>query len=340
MSRRPEPWFRKSKDAWYVTLAGVQHRLAKGEGSKDEAFEAFYRLMAVEGRTPPKQVTLGEMCVRFREWSRGEHATSTAEWYRGHLQSLIDYKGYAGLKAGDLTPSHVSAWLASRKLGQSTRRGAITAVKSLYSWAARNCGMPQDHPIRHMERPQMKRRRPLSTQEVKAVFGAVTDRAFLDFLTALRLTGARLSEVASVTAADVQDGAWVLEQHKTKGKTGKARVIYLNEEMVALTKRLAERNPEGPLFRNHRGDRPWTRNAIRCRFKRLRVKLGLDAGVVCYGLRHAFVTDALERGVPIATLAEIVGHRDTKMISEVYSHLHERREHLRKAVEQATRIKE
>ena len=65
---------RKSKDAWYVTLAGVQHRLAKGEGNKEEAYEAFYRLMAMEGRTPPKQVTLGELCVRFREWSKGEHA--------------------------------------------------------------------------------------------------------------------------------------------------------------------------------------------------------------------------------------------------------------------------
>jgi site-specific recombinase XerD len=53
-------------------------------------------------------------------------------------------------------------------------------------------------------------------------------------------------------------------------------------------------------------------------------------------LRHAFVTDALERGVPIATLAQIVGHRDTKMIAQVYSHLHEKKKHLREAVKKAT----
>ena len=41
----------------------------------------------------------------------------------------------------------------------------------------------------------------------------------------------------------------------TGAKTGKPRVIYLNEEMVALTKKLMERHPEGPLFRTPRGRR-------------------------------------------------------------------------------------
>jgi integrase len=322
-----------------VKSGSYSRPIPKGEGNKEEAYEAFYRLMALEGRTPAKHVTLGELCVRFREFSKGEHAESTAEWYRGHLQSLIDFKDYIKRKASELTPSEISAWIKSRKIGQSTRRGAITAVKSLYSWGATNCGLPPDHPIRRMERPPMKRRRPLTAEEIEAIFAAVPDRAFRDFLTALQQTGARPAEIARVTAQEVHGDVWVLGEHKTAKRTGKERVIYLNEVMVELTRERVQLFPEGPIFRQHRGKRPWNRNAIRCRFKRLRQKLGLEAGVVCYGLRHAFVTDALERGVPIATLAEIVGHADTKMISAVYSHLHERREHLRKAVEQATGLK-
>ena len=76
---------------------------------------------------------------------------------------------------------------------------------------------------------------------------------------------------------------------------------------------------------------PCHRNAVRCRFRRLRQKLGLDAGVVAYAFRHSWTTDALEKGVPIATVAELLGHSDTKMVSAHYSHLHEKREHLRTA---------
>ena len=146
--------------------------------------------------------------------------------------------------------------------------------------------------------------------------------------------------MASVTAAEVHGRGLGPGAAQDEGEDGQGEGHLPERGDGGADRRGCERNPEGPLFRKHRGDRPWNRNAIRCRFKRLREKLGLEAGVVCYGLRHAFVTDALERGVPIATLAEIVGHADTKMISAVYSHLHERREHLRKAVEQATGLRE
>jgi hypothetical protein len=44
----------------------------------------------------------------------------------------------------------------------------------------------------------------------------------------------------------------------------------------------------------------FTRNGIRCRFKRLREKLPQLAGVISYTARHSFATQALVRGVGIA----------------------------------------
>ena len=44
--RQPKPWFRTSKNAWFVELGGKQVRLAKGRDSEKQAFEAFYRLMS------------------------------------------------------------------------------------------------------------------------------------------------------------------------------------------------------------------------------------------------------------------------------------------------------
>ena len=103
--------------------------------------------------------------------------------------------------------------------------------------------------------------------------------------------------------------------------------MYLTPGMVTLCAELAREHPEGPLFRNTRG-RPWTRDAIRLRFRNLRERLGLPKGVVAYAFRHTYITDALEKGVPIASLAELAGHRDTRMISTVYSKLSQRRKHL------------
>ena len=140
-------------------------------------------------------------------------------------------------------------------------------------------------------------------------------------------------EVRAVTAESVRDAVWVLKS-KDYDRTGKLRHIYLTPAMVELTQTLCREHPTGPLFRNTRGE-PWTVNAVRIRFRNLRERLKLDPRVCAYAFRHTFVTDALEKGVPIATVAELAGHADTKMVSQVYSHLSQKGEHLRQAMIQA-----
>jgi site-specific recombinase XerD len=106
--------------------------------------------------------------------------------------------------------------------------------------------------------------------------------------------------------------------------------------MVELTKRLVCEYPEGPLFRNEDG-KPWTRNAIRCRFRRVRQKLKLGDDLVAYLYRHAVATDLLESGTGIAQAAELLGHKGTEMIMRHYNKLRERRQHLRDEITRATR---
>lgn len=165
------------------------------------------------------------------------------------------------------------------------------------------------------------------------------DQEFKDFLTALRETGCRPGEVRKVTADNVnlELGVWVLEHHKTRKKTGLPRVVYLTPTMVELSRRLVAKWPEGPIFRGpkRKGSKPFSRNALRCRFRRLRAKLPQLKGVVSYTVRHTYITDALERGVPVATVAELAGHKDLKMIQQRYAHLSEKRKHLQDAARRA-----
>jgi site-specific recombinase XerD len=49
-------------------------------------------------------------------------------------------------------------------------------------------------------------------------------------------------------------------------------------------------------------------------------------------LRHSFATDALANGVPDAQVAELLGHSETAMLHEHYSHLTARARALRSAL--------
>ena len=68
----------------------------------------------------------------------------------------------------------------------------------------------------------------------------------------------------------------------------------------------------------------------------MRKSCGLAKDVTAYVRRHSWATDALERGVLIATVSELLGHTSTAMVSAHHSHLSERTEQLRKAAEAVT----
>jgi integrase len=105
----------------------------------------------------------------------------------------------------------------------------------------------------------------------------------------------------------------------------------MNPAMITLCRRLVSLHPEGVLFRNAEGG-AWSRNAVGCRFRAFRKNLGLDPGVVASTFRHTFATDALKKEIPIATVAELLGHKGTKMVEAQYSHLREKREYPKASV--------
>ncbi|MFU7558762.1 hypothetical protein ACMFWY_08780 [Roseiconus sp. JC912] len=68
--------------------------------------------------------------------------------------------------------------------------------------------------------------------------------------------------------------------------------------------------------------------------KRLTEKLDIDPSLVPYSYRHTYITDCLERGVDIATVAELVG-TSVQMIERHCGHLSKRHDHLRASAARA-----
>lgn len=231
----------------------------------------------------------------------------------------------------ELKPYHVTRWLDGHAWNVTTRRCAITAVKRVLNWATDE-GYISASPLRKLKKPPAKPREKMLTPDEHRSILATADTMFRLIVLVMRHTGVRPGEVGMVEAenVDLAAGTWTLTKHKTRNKTGKPRTIYLTPCMQTVTRMLLSVRSSGPLFLNSRG-RPWTANAIRCRMRRVREKLHLDRGVVAYAYRHTFTTEGLANGVPIATMAELLGHVDTTMISRHYSHLNQKTEHLRHA---------
>ncbi len=340
MPRQARPWYWEYKKAWYVKLNGKQIRLHE---DKKEADKAYFRLMADSGHLPPvKEPKLRNLFDDFLDHTRQTVKSETWEWYRVFVQDFADQ--FPALKANAVTETHVQKWLKlerKRRWGATTQRSAITILKAAFNWAVKSRRL-QENPIRHMAKPAATRRDRIPSPEERAYITGLfpVGDPFHDFLTAMEESGARPGEIMRLTAADVNlaEGVAVLYEHKVREKTGKSRTIYLTAKLGGMLESLIRRHPQGELFRNEDGN-PWNRQAVNCRFRRKKNRKTdpIDKSVVAYLWRHGWTTDALENGVPIATVAELLGHQGTAIVSAHYSHLGERKEHLKNAMEQATK---
>ncbi len=353
-----KPWYRKSKDAWYVEIDGRQRLIGKHpEGAPppkkssrtglwnapQEIQSAFRKLIDAHEReeaakADPRSILARVVCDLFLVAAEKTVEAETFEWYKKYLQSFCDLHG--GVRVTALRPLHLTEWLDSHPGWKASRRHAIIAVKRCFKWAEEE-GVVDKSPFRGVKKPPVGRReRILTPAEKQEILDTIKDKPFRQFVFALFETGCRPSEVARVTAGhfDATRGLWVFDKHKTRKKTDKPRVVYLTPAMVELTRELIALYPEGPLFRGNRNHRGFTRNGIRCRFRRLRAKLPHLKGVVSYTARHTYTTEALTAGVGIMEVAELLGHTSTEMVQAHYAHLDQKTQHLLEAAKRARAI--
>lgn len=330
MARRPTLWLRKSTGYWSTTLNGKQIPLAR---DKKEAEKAFHQLLASEENEPHvhKRPTFRKVADVFLEHSKRSNAASTYESHLRYIQSFADHVGKTK-RVPELRGEHVTSWLRQNVgWGQSTRSLAIQSVKAALNHAVIE-GLVDVHPLLKVKQGQIKRRERILTQEEREKIRgrAARNPAFADFLFALENTGARpFSEIARLEAKHVNwsDATAILPHHKNT-RHGKIRTLFFTPEMMELLRRLAEKHPEGLLFRNRLGGQ-WDRFAFNKWTAIFEKELGIR-GVTAYVYRHAYGSDALARGVPMPLLAELMG-TSVRMLLHHYSHMEQKKEALRDA---------
>ena len=338
MPRPSKIWFRKDVGWWMVTVGGEKVRLAQGKGSRELALQKFHELKAVQPQAPESATArVADVIEAFLAWTKIHRSPETNRNYLWYGQLFSEHSGY--LRASELKPIHVTRWVDERGWKETTERNARRSVSRAFSWAAEE-GILARNPLQGMKCPGANARGRILTDHEFRVLVRNSSTDFKLLLFVLRETGCRPKEARTLRWPEVFADRWEMKEHKTAKKTKRPRVVHLNATMRRLMEVLRRRakDPDGHVFLSGRG-KAWTANAVKLRVLRLKNKeeLGLPKDLCTYLLRHAFGTNAIVNGVDIASVAELMGHRSTEMISRVYLHLADQRVHLKNAVEQATK---
>jgi integrase len=278
--------------------------------------------------TPPP-VTVRQVVDAFLKYTENTVEPPTFRQARLYLTAFADRFGERAaaslapteVEEYSFQPDHLRQSKRTPKWGDGGRSHFLKVVVRAFRYAERS-RLIDRNPLTGLKYPPTASRAGdvlITGEEFVRLLEAATPQ-FRIILRLLWLTGCRPSEVARLTAEDIDlhQNIVRVQQHKT-AKKGKRRTIYLCEAAAELLRGLIERHPSGPILSNRLGNR-WEWRSWGYAMRATCRRAGLE-GKILYGFRHTFATTALEAGVSDAQTAALLGHSGTKTLHQHYSHL-------------------
>lgn len=336
MPRPGKPFWKKSHRAYYSNIGGKPVRL----GTTREEAETEYHRLKFEQKSAQLESgqkgtngdvckparhhveTVVDVCTKYLAHLEKNRKERTFQWYRDTLKLFCKEVGRS-LTVEELIPHHLTDWADSHAddWSPTTRFNYMRAVQGAFRWAARQ-RIIKTNPIEYVEKPTPESREVIITEKQwdSILANYSDDDPFRDLLVFARGSGARPQESKKIERRHLQqDGrvaVFLKSESKKKGRKRRNRVLYIPPPLRSMLNRLCDKHPEGPLFRNQDGN-PWTTNAIRSRFRRVRQKLKLKQ-LFMYAVRHTWETNMLLEK-PLQLVAELAGH-DPKTAMSNYNH--------------------
>jgi integrase len=203
---------------------------------------------------------------------------------------------------------------------QATANRILTVLKAALNFAhesrrvSSKAAWEAVKPFREVDLPKVRFLTPL---EVKALTKAC-DADFQVIVKAALLTGCRYGELTElrVDAFNRKNKSIFIE----KSKNGGARHVALNDEGATFFSQLAKgREPSAKMFFRANG-KPWKTSEQKRPMDKACSESKVD-GVTFHVLRHTYASQAVMNGVPVAVVAEQLGHKDTRITERHYAHL-------------------
>ncbi len=218
--------------------------------------EEFQQMLALLNKFPAMfpgmdaraRVLVSEIVDKYLENAPDEVSQRRYEYitlFLGRFRKAMGHK-----QVGELAPLDLKTWMteqASKMKSDWTKANVKSMVMRAFNWAV-ECRLIRENPFRGFKLKGLEKipGREIRPEEFQAVLRH-TDMPFRQFLIALKLTGARPSELARLKWSDIDwdRGLAILTKHKTVKKTGKPRVIVLIPQVLKLLS-LIKRDQHGP----------------------------------------------------------------------------------------------
>ena len=239
--------------------------------------------------------------------------------YLGDLKLFVKYIGEKNL--ADITTADLKTYLAdynkTHNISAATMQTMIRTFSSFYDFMVNEdyCEKNPTHKIERVlvEKKLKKAFTESELDEIRKACLTKRERAFVEFLYS---TGCRISEALALKVGDLD---FNIGEVVVFGKGHKERVVYLSNICIKYVQEyLEERKAQHtePLFcriGNH--NKNITVRDAQLLLKDLEHRSGVE-NVHPHRFRRTMATHALERGVPIEQIKEILGHSriDTTMI--------------------------
>ena len=203
---------------------------------------------------------------------------------------------------------------------RSTANRDLTVLKAALNRAAeRRDGLPVEawRAVRPFQKVDRAKLRYLSESEARRLVNA-TPAYFRSLVQAALLTGARYGELRSIRTADFHPDSGVLILADTK--SGVPRPVYLEQEGLRLfTRAIAGKRPEEWIFARYDGGR-WGASQQARPLAEACKQAGLEP-TTFHDLRRTYGARLAIKGVPMAVIAEALGHADERITRKHYAHL-------------------
>jgi integrase len=295
----------------------------------------------------PAESTVREIVDRYLAHSEkvGTHGAESAVERRRVLlrfcaATLPDGRAFGDCPVSAMLPHHLSDWIEDqpRWKSSSTRKSKANQVNAAFNWAAgpkqRRIEANPFEGVDYEEAPP----RPCLPDAVFAKVADAASKPFEEAMEFLDLTGCRLSDLFRLDwpFIDWVKGQVKLEKHKSRKKTGKAKIFALVPEAIELLKRIRERNPasSGPVFLNTRGRR-WNRGTLGQNIRRIKKRLGIAEKATLHGIRHMFGRQAIKNGAPVKLISKQLGHSSVTTTERYYCDLDDEIDAIRDAAKLA-----
>lgn len=237
-------------------------------------------------------------------------SAKTIRYYEGTVKKLLlDIPK----QVEQITTDDVRYWMAIRirrdKISRCSQDNERRILNSFFSWAEENEVVVRS-PMRKIKKVKQEKRikKPFSDVEIEklriAAQGDLRTTAILELLLS---TGVRVGELAGLNRGSINGDEAVVF-----GKGSKERVVYLNARARVALKMYEDSRPEEDtepaLFVSEQ--RPYKRLSITW-YEAMARNLGEKAGIADvhpHRFRRTAATTALNRGMPIDQVQQMLGH--------------------------------